>query len=53
MHFWNIVKKIIKKLFSIDILIQNLNYSFLNSTDMFLKYKGGNFTADLFQTFNS
>ena len=52
MHFWNIVKKIIKKPFSIDIFNQNLNYSFLNSTDMFLKYKGRNFTAELFHTFN-
>ena len=53
MHFWNIVKKIIKKLFSIGILNQNLNYSFLNSIDMFSKYKGSNFTAESFQTFSS
>ena len=53
MHFLNIVKKIIKKPFGIGILNQNLNYSFLNSTEMFLKYKGSNFTAELFHTFNS
>ena len=53
MHFWNIVKKIIKKTFSIGIFNQNLTYSFLNSTDMFLKYKGRNFTVELFQNFNS
>ena len=60
MHFWNIVKKMIKKPFSIGILNQYLNYSFVNSTDMslkykgsnstdtFLKYKSSNFTAELF-----
>ena len=53
MHFWNIVKKIIKKTFSTGIFNQNLTYSFLNSTDMFLKYKGRNFTVELFQNFNS
>ena len=34
-------------------LIQNLNYLFVDSVEMFFKSEGGNFAADLFQTFYS